>query len=185
MSAFPSRNLAWADEGLREIDQGHARGNRTALLVRSELQSVLKRLGRFTQRHCGKVILFGFLFLIVSAIGLIKAKLETNAENLWIEVDGRLEKELEYTKKALGEGYGGTNELLIQTPNEEGTNILTVQALKRHLDILMKVTNVSVDLFDQTWTLKDICYTLDLPPMDDNIGLDTVSSEEFKFMSNS
>jgi len=37
----------------------------------------------------------------------------------------------------------------------------------------------------RTWTLKDICYTLDLPPMDDNIGLDTVSSEEFKFMSNS
>lgn len=66
-----------------------------------------------------------------------------------ILVDGRLEKELEYTKKALGEGYGSTNELLIQTPNEEGTNILTVQALKRHLDILMKVTNVSVDLFDQ------------------------------------
>jgi len=64
-------------------------------------------------------------------------------------VDGRLEKELEYTKKALGEGYGGTNELLIQTPNEEGTNILTVPALKRHLDILMRVTNVSVDLFDQ------------------------------------
>ena len=67
----------------------------------------------------------------------------------FILVDGRLEKELEYTKKALGEGYGSTNELLIQTPNEEGTNILTVQALKRHLDILMKVTNVSVDLFDQ------------------------------------
>ena len=65
--------------------QGHAKGNRTALLVRSVLQSFLKRLGRFTQRHCGKVILFGFLFLIVSAIGLIKAKLETNAENLWIE----------------------------------------------------------------------------------------------------
>ena len=64
-------------------------------------------------------------------------------------VDGRLDKELEYTKKALGEDYGGTNELLIQTPNEEGTNILTVQALKRHLDILMRVTHVSVNLFDQ------------------------------------
>lgn len=65
--------------------QGHAKGNRTALLVRSVIQSFLKRVGRFTQRHCGKVILFGFLFLIVSAIGLIKANLETNAENLWIE----------------------------------------------------------------------------------------------------
>ena len=66
-----------------------------------------------------------------------------------IVVDGRLEKELEYTKKALGEGYGGTNELLIQTPNAEGTNILSVQAMKRHLDVVTKVTNVSVELFDQ------------------------------------
>jgi len=66
-----------------------------------------------------------------------------------ILADGRLEKELEYTKKALGEGYGSTNELLIQTPKEEGSNALTVQAMKRHLEILMKVTNVSVDLFDQ------------------------------------
>lgn len=64
-------------------------------------------------------------------------------------VDGRLDKELENTTKALGEGYGSTNELLIQTPNEEGTNILTVQALKQHLDILMKVTHVSVHLLDQ------------------------------------
>lgn len=64
--------------------------------------------------------------------------------------DGRLNKELEYTKKSLGEGYGTTNELLIQTPTVEGTNILTVQALKRHLDILMRVTrDVSVDLFGQ------------------------------------
>lgn len=66
-----------------------------------------------------------------------------------ILVDGRLEKELEYTKKALGEGYGGTNELLIQTPNMEGTNILSVKAMQRHLDILSRVTNISVEMFDQ------------------------------------
>lgn len=29
--------------------------------------------------------MLGFLLLIISAIGLIKAELETNAENLWIE----------------------------------------------------------------------------------------------------
>lgn len=64
-------------------------------------------------------------------------------------VGGRLEKELEYTKKALGEGYGGTNELLIQTPNMEGSNILSVKAMKQHLQALTRATNVSVDLFDQ------------------------------------
>ena len=64
-------------------------------------------------------------------------------------VGGRLEKELEYTRKSLGEGYGGTNELLIQTPNMEGTNILSVKAMKQHLQALMRATNVSVELFDQ------------------------------------
>ncbi|KAJ7372958.1 Protein patched 1 [Desmophyllum pertusum] len=175
MSGVPSKNFAWAAEGLREIDQGHARGNRKALVVRSWLQTLLKKHGGIVQRHCGKVILFGFLALIVSAIGLIKAELETNAENLWIEVDGRLEKELEYTKKALGEGYGGTNELLIQTPNMEGTNILSVKAMQRHLDILSRVTNISVEMFDQTWTMKDICYTLSLPPMNMGSLDDTLS----------
>ncbi|CAH3129517.1 unnamed protein product [Pocillopora meandrina] len=155
-------------------NEGHAKGNRPALVVRSLLQSFLRGLGRFIQRRCGTVIMLGFLLLIISAIGLIKAELETNAENLWIEVDGRLEKELLYTKKALGEGYGGTQELLIQTPNIKGTNILSVQAMKRHLDVLMRVTNISVELFDQTWTLKDICYTLSLPSLDDNMGLDSI-----------
>jgi len=31
------------------------------------------------------VILVGFIPLIISAFGLTRAKLETNAENLWIE----------------------------------------------------------------------------------------------------
>ena len=66
-----------------------------------------------------------------------------------ITVGGRLERELEYTKKSLGEGYGGTNELLIQTPNIEGTNILTVKAMKQHLEALAAASNVSVDIFDQ------------------------------------
>ena len=62
---------------------------------------------------------------------------------------GRLEEELKYTKKSLGEGYGGTNELLIQTPNEEGINILSVKAMRQHLDGVTRATNVTVELFDQ------------------------------------
>ena len=64
-------------------------------------------------------------------------------------VGGRLEKELEYTRKSLGEGYGGTSELLIQTPHIKGTNILSVEAMMQHLDALIRATNVSVDVFDQ------------------------------------
>lgn len=65
--------------------QGHARGNRKALVIRSKLQTVFRKFGRFTQGHCAPVILIGFIPLILSAFGLTRAKLETNAENLWIE----------------------------------------------------------------------------------------------------
>ena len=62
---------------------------------------------------------------------------------------GRLEKELAYTKASLGEGSGGTNEVMIQTPNIKGTNILSVKALKEHLDAMVKASQVTVDIFDQ------------------------------------
>ena len=65
--------------------QGHARGNRKALVVRSKLQTVFRKFGRFTQSHCAPVILVGFIPLILCAFGLTRATLETNAENLWIE----------------------------------------------------------------------------------------------------
>lgn len=55
------------------------------MLVRSAIQYVLRKFGGVAQRHCGKVIMLGFIPLIVFAFGLTRAKLETDAENLWIE----------------------------------------------------------------------------------------------------
>ena len=66
-----------------------------------------------------------------------------------LTVGGRLEKEIEYTKKSIGEGYGATSELLIQTPNMEGTNILKVKEMKQHLEALTVATNISVEIFEQ------------------------------------
>lgn len=65
--------------------EGHAKGNRKALLVQSKLQSFLKKLGMSPHRRNGVFILKRFVVFIVIAIGLIWAKLETNVENLWIE----------------------------------------------------------------------------------------------------
>ena len=65
-------------------------------------------------------------------------------------VDGRLEKELKYTKDSLGEGSGTTNELLIHAvnpTNEEDSNILTVDSLQRHLKAVQDAVDVKVDVF--------------------------------------
>jgi hypothetical protein len=60
---------------------------------------------------------------------------------------GRLEEELEYTKATVGVGSGTTSELIIQTP-KQGSNILTQKSLLLHLDTLLKVTEIEVELFE-------------------------------------
>ena len=58
---------------------------------------------------------------------------------------GRLQEELAYTKKVLGEGYGSSNELVIQT----GTGVLTKKGMLRHLKALYAATKVTVEVFDK------------------------------------
>ncbi|ESO92335.1 hypothetical protein LOTGIDRAFT_71238, partial [Lottia gigantea] len=70
---------------------------------------------------------------------------------------GRLEKELEYTRKTIGEGSGNSNELVIQTP-KKGTNILTKESLLLHLEAVKKATEISVKVDGHTWKFSDLCH---------------------------
>lgn len=61
---------------------------------------------------------------------------------------GRLQSELRYAAEVLGEATSSTHQLVIQTPNDAGANILHPSALKEHLRVLEIATNVTVYLFD-------------------------------------
>lgn len=151
----------WADFSHREIVEGRARGNRRSLWLRARIQTFLFKLGHFAQNRSASVVMIGLVFLVVGALGLYKAKLETNVETLWMEVGGRLEKELAYSKE-----YGSdyiSYEVIIQTPNIQGTNILTVPALQKHVQVVKKALEVEVEVFSQTWTIQDLCIKPSLP----------------------
>ena len=60
---------------------------------------------------------------------------------------GRLEKELTYTKNAIGTGYGITNQIVIQTP-KSGNNILTPESFIQHRDALVKASEIEINVFD-------------------------------------
>lgn len=45
-------------------------------------------------------------------------------------------------------------------------NILTRDALIAHLNIIKKASQVSVQLFDQDWKLKDLCHSATMPTSD-------------------
>lgn len=69
-------------------------------------------------------------------------------EYLFIAEGGRLEKELGYIQRTLGEGVGSTNQILIHTPKEDGANVLHPDTLLAHLQVLKAAIQVSVEVFD-------------------------------------
>ncbi|KAG7258887.1 LOW QUALITY PROTEIN: hypothetical protein CRUP_017823 [Coryphaenoides rupestris] len=73
-------------------------------------------------------------------------------------VGGRVNQELKYTRQNIGEESMFTPQLMIQTPREEGANVLTQEALRQHLDSALRASRVHVYLYNRRWTLEQLCY---------------------------
>ena len=67
------------------IFQGKASGNKSALWLRSKLQSKLFSLGRLVQNHAGLILIVGVVGLLLAWIGLRNFKIESKVDNLWVE----------------------------------------------------------------------------------------------------
>lgn len=64
-----------------------------------------------------------------------------------LAVGSRVSQELHYTKEKLGEEAAYTSQMLIQTPHQEGENILTPEALGLHLQAALTASKVQVSLY--------------------------------------
>lgn len=88
---------------------------------------------------------------------------------VWLSTEGgRLEQELMYTQKSLGEKETTTHQLLIQTPRDPDGSVLTTDSMLTHLEVLRQATAVTVQMFDITWGLRDICNVPTTPDFDEN-----------------
>ncbi|KAL3113722.1 hypothetical protein niasHT_016011 [Heterodera trifolii] len=54
--------------------------------------------------------------------------------------------------------FGGGFQVVIQTPEVPGENILTREGLQRHVAILEEISKFSVEMFGEKWHLSDICF---------------------------
>ncbi|XP_036206406.1 protein patched homolog 2 isoform X4 [Myotis myotis] len=133
------------------------------LWLRAYFQGLLFSLGCRIQRHCGKVLFLGLLAFGALALGLRVAIIETDLEQLWVEVGSRVSQELQYTKEKLGEEAAYTSQMLIQTPRQEGENVLTPEALRLHLQAALTASKVQVSLYGKSWDLNKICYKSGVP----------------------
>uniref|UniRef100_A0AAZ3S3K9 SSD domain-containing protein n=1 Tax=Oncorhynchus tshawytscha TaxID=74940 RepID=A0AAZ3S3K9_ONCTS len=148
---------------LKQISKGKAVGQKAPLWVRARFQALLFSLGCHIQRHCGKVLFIGLLVFGALSVGLRVAAIETDIEQLWVEAGSRVSRELRYTKEKQGEESVFTSQMLIQTPKQEGTNILTQGALLLHLEAALSASKVQVSLFGKSWDLNKICYKSGVP----------------------
>lgn len=64
------------------------------------------------------------------------------------EEGGRLEKEMKYIRNTLGEDFGSTNQIVIQTPKVSGANVLHPNAMLTHLQAMRVATQATVEMFE-------------------------------------
>ncbi|KAI3372759.1 hypothetical protein L3Q82_023220, partial [Scortum barcoo] len=151
---------SYCDAGfaLEQITEGKATGRKAPLWLRAKFQRLLFRLGCYIQKNCGKFLVVGLMIFGAFAVGLRAANLETDVEKLWVEVGGRVNQELKYTRQKIGEEAMFNPQLMIQTPREEGANVLTVEALLQHLESAIRASRVHVYLYNRQWKLENLCY---------------------------
>ncbi|XP_053962100.1 protein patched [Anastrepha ludens] len=167
---------SWVDAhvALDQIDKGKARGNRTAIYLRSVFQSHLESLGSSVQKHAGKMLFVAILVLSTFCVGLKSAQIHSKVHQLWIQEGGRLESELAYTQKTIGEDESSTHQLIIQTAQDANASVLHPQALLAHLEVLKKATAVKVHMFDTEWGLRDMCNSPTTPSFEGHYFIEQI-----------
>lgn len=166
---------------LKQISKGKAVGQKAPLWIRARFQALLFSLGCHIQRHCGKVLFIGLLVFGALSVGLRVAAIETDIEQLWVEAGSRVSQELRYTREKQGEESVFTSQMLIQTPKEEGTNILTQEALLVHMEAALSASKVQVSLFGKSWDLNKICYKSGVPIIE-NVMIERMIDKLFPCM---
>ncbi|VDL68871.1 unnamed protein product [Nippostrongylus brasiliensis] len=156
--------------------QGVARGNRIALYARSAFQYILFQTGCFVQRWAWSTVVIGLFLYTVCCVGLKDVEIETDLVKLWVQQGGRLNEEMNFLSKVQAEarrmskrdadededdgpqrgpalprenGLGGGFQLVIQTPIHENENVLSQEALLRHVKLMEEISKYEVDLYGE------------------------------------
>ncbi|KAL6736791.1 hypothetical protein Aduo_007103 [Ancylostoma duodenale] len=171
-----------ADLCLQQIKRGKASGNKWALYMRSFIQKTLFSLGNFVHANAASVIVTVLMLFSICCYGLQFVHIETDIVKLWVAKGGRLDEELNFLSriqetmnyndsKAGSEivrenGLGGGYQVVIQTPEYPGQNILDRDPLLKHVDTMKEIANFSIEMHNVTWSLSDICFKPAPPELD-------------------
>lgn len=133
--------------------------------MRGQMQNQLRSLGRYLDTHAGKFLFVSLLAIATFSVGLKSATFHTNIEQLWAETQGEDVPSSEILS---------THQMVVQTSVDPNTNILHQHGLLEHLELIKKATQVTVQVFDLSWSLKDVCQSPPPPNIDDNSNIQQI-----------
>eukprot|EP00794_Sanderia_malayensis_P007816 gene7816-8662_t len=140
------------------IKQECMKCNVIASRLRGKINDFMFDLGCWIQAKSLAIFLIGITILFGLCVGLKKTNMETNIEKLWVEDGGRLSKELKFLDSfSENGGINSDTEVLIQVNKEKNDNILTVQSLEEHLEIMKKIALMQIYVHQDMWRLSDLC----------------------------
>ncbi|XP_060536797.1 protein patched [Cylas formicarius] len=144
-----------ADVALVQLDQDKAVGDRGILWIRSRIQRQLKSLGSILDTHAGKFLFVSVLALATFSVGLKSMTFHTDIELLWAEPSN--------TPESSPREMLSSHQMVVQTGIDPDVNLLHPRGLLEHLSLVQKATQVTVNMFDMTWRLKDFCQSPSIP----------------------
>lgn len=135
--------------------QEKAVGDRGILWIRSRIQRQLKSLGKTLETHAGKFLFVSILAIATFSVGLKSMTFHTDIELLWAEPST--------TPEASPEEMLSTHQMVVQTGVDPDADLLNPQSLLEHLLLVQKATEVSINMFNLTWRLKNFCRSPSIP----------------------
>ncbi|KAF0297177.1 Protein patched [Amphibalanus amphitrite] len=120
------------------------------------------------QEKVQRMAQFLLLFYVVAWLRAPVAE-DAPANDLNLYQGGRLQRELEYVRSSLGEGAGSLHQIVVQTPREDDSSVLRAEALLAHYEAVKAASQVSVDMHDITWRLRDLCYAPGFPVYEEHL----------------
>ncbi|KAF7287732.1 protein patched [Rhynchophorus ferrugineus] len=147
-----------ADIALAQLDQEKADGDRGILWIRSRIQRQLKSLGTVLEIHAGKFLFVSILAIATFSVGLKSMTFHTDIELLWAEPSTSPEAS---PKELLS-----THQMVVQTGVDPDVDLLHAHSLLEHLNLIRQASEVSINMFDMPWRLKDFCESPNIPNVD-------------------
>ncbi|KJH48046.1 patched family protein [Dictyocaulus viviparus] len=150
--------------------------------MRSFIQKSLFSLGNKVHANATTVIVTVLMLFSICCYGLQFVHIETDIVKLWVAKGGRLDEELSFLSRMQStmnyngsnggveivreNGLGGGYQVVIQTPEYPGQNILDRDPLLKHVDTMREIANFSITLHNVSWSLSDICFKPAPPELD-------------------